>query len=543
MKRLSSILLFVLAMFLFVPSAGAVSFTPSSSSPGWRQSLTVTVRTSRSGAVALKYKWDECEDTQCVRPKTVVGSRSASLAAPSRQHYLHVQPVKEKGRFFENVGQRVRSGPYRVDGIRPGVPGMAVSYTASGTYRTSARFQRGCWRVESWEYGNPQEVFLDQDNIFAKVTGVSDNTLTVASPGTYYFNVEVTDGVGRTRMRSMGPYTIGSGGALTGKVLGASDKGGSGVSTIHANWSRSAGGGSVSVPKPVPAPTVSASPTSRGWKKDPVTVALSFTNTSRYRYAWSASSSTPSSWSSWITSNLPRPKVKRSNHGSWYLHVQAKNSAGKTVTKRFGPYRVDTEAPTVSAKPKDRGWGKTDVSVVLTYSDSGSGVSKKQYAWSTSKSVPKSWSTYGGKLSRSSSGVWYLHYRAVDNVGNVRTGYFGPYCVDKVAPEIYFSSSGGVFMEKGSVIVRFFDAHSGVKRYRVGLSADENIRPSSWSWVSASGDIVKVPMSLGRYGMYYIHAEVEDNVGLRSGVVVGGPYVVMNKLDKPPFRRWVYLEK
>lgn len=536
LKRLSSILLFVLAMFLFVPSAGAVSFTPSSSSPGWRQSLTVTVRTSRSGAVALKYKWDERKDTRRVEPKTVVGSRSASLVAPSRQHYLHVQPVKEgRGGRFENVGRQVCGGPYRVDGIAPGVPGMAVSYTASGTYRTSAKFQRGCWRVESWAYGNPQEVFLEK-------TGVS-NTLTVASPGTYYFNVKVTDGVGRTYTESMGPYKIGSGGALTGKVLGASDKGGSGVSTIHANWSRSAGGGSVSAPKPVPAPTVSASPTSRGWKKDPATVALSFTNTSRYRYAWSASSSTPSSWSSWITSGLPRPKVKRSNHGSWYLHVQAKNSAGKTVTKRFGPYRVDTVAPTVSANPGNRGWGKTDVSVALTYSDSGSGISKKQYAWSTSKSVPKSWSTYGGKLSRSSSGVWYLHYRAVDKVGNVRTGYFGPYRVDKVAPEIYLSSSGGVFMDKGSVTVRFIDAHSGVKRYRVGLSADENIRPSSWSWVSASGGIVKVPISLGRYGMYYIHAEVEDNVGLRSGVVVGGPYVVMNKLEKPPFRRWVYLEK
>ena len=49
-------------------------------------------------------------------------------------------------------------------------------------------------------------------------------------------------------------------------------------------------------------------------------------------------------------------------------------------------------------------------------------------------------------------------------------------------------------------------------------------------------------MSLPGYGVWYVHARVEDNVGLQSDVVVGGPYVVLNKLKVPLCRRWVYLE-
>ena len=103
--------------------------------------------------------------------------------------------------------------------------------------------------------------------------------------------------------------------------------------------------------------------------------------------------------------------------------------------------------------------------------------------------------------------------------------------------------SGG-FVESGYVVARFFDDHSGVKRYRVGVSDSPDKRPSSWSWVSVSGGpkSVSKSVSLPGYGVWYVHARVEDNVGLQSDVVVGGPYVVLNKLKVPLYRRWVYLE-
>lgn len=101
----------------------------------------------------------------------------------------------------------------------------------------------------------------------------------------------------------------------------------------------------------------------------------------------------------------------------------------------------------------------------------------------------------------------------------------------------------GSFVESGSVVARFFDDHSGVKRYRVGVSDSPDKRPSSWSWVSVSGGpkSVSKSVSLPGYGVWYVHAQVEDNVGLQSDVLVGGPYVVLNKLKVPLYRRWVYL--
>lgn len=306
-----------------------------------------------------------------------------------------------------------------------------------------------------------------------------------------------------------GPYTIGGGGG-----------GGSGGS---------------------PAPTVKAVPESRGWSKESVSVSLTFGYTTSQRARWVGGSWTSSSSSS---SRI----MQKSEDGEWYLEVEASGPGGKT-TKRFGPYRIDKTPPTVKADPSSRAWNTSNVSVSLTFSDSGGSRFKRQrVAWSTSTSTPGSgWTSWSSSTSRtasqSSNGVWYLHVQAEDNAGNRRSTYFGPYRIDKVKPRVMLDPPSGGFVESGSVVARFFDDHSGVKRYRVGVSDSPDKRPSSWSWVSVSGGpkSVSKSVSLPGYGVWYVHARVEDNVGLKSDVVVGGPYVVLDKLKVPLYRRWVYL--
>lgn len=104
-------------------------------------------------------------------------------------------------------------------------------------------------------------------------------------------------------------------------------------------------------------------------------------------------------------------------------------------------------------------------------------------------------------------------------------------------------------------LVTFMDSHSGLGSYRLGVSDSSDTRPSSWSWVScelSGGQSKKVGVDLSGYGVWYIHTECRDRVGLFSqvkdlrgnvisSVVVRGPYVVINELDKPAYRRWVYL--
>jgi murein DD-endopeptidase MepM/ murein hydrolase activator NlpD len=92
----------------------------------------------------------------------------------------------------------------------------------------------------------------------------------------------------------------------------------------------------------------------------------------------------------------------------------------------------DIEPPIITASPASRDWDTNSATVTLTYSDSGSGIATKQYAWSTSTAAPTTWSNYTGPVTQSSVGEWYLHARATDIVGNTATKYFGPYKINEL---------------------------------------------------------------------------------------------------------------
>lgn len=194
-----------------------------------------------------------------------------------------------------------------------------------------------------------------------------------------------------------------------------------------------------------------------------------------------------------------------------YFRDRAHNVVGYIDTgKRI---RTDATAPTITANVSSRAWGNGNVSVALTHSDAQSGIKTKQFKWSTSTATPTSWDNYSSTTTQSSAGTWYLHARAVDNVGHVTTKRFGPYRIDKTAPGGTISGNPTAWTNKDVVLT--FNATdsggSGVKR----------VRQAGGSWVNGS----TTSMTVSKNGTYSF--EVEDNAGNTKTVSV-----TVNRIDK-----------
>lgn len=93
---------------------------------------------------------------------------------------------------------------------------------------------------------------------------------------------------------------------------------------------------------------------------------------------------------------------------------------------------VDATAPTATASPLP-GIFNDITNVTLTFTDAGGSLLKsQQVAITGDTNVPTNgWSTNGNTQTRivqfDELGTYYIHYKAEDNSGNMKTGYIGPY--------------------------------------------------------------------------------------------------------------------
>lgn len=164
-----------------------------------------------------------------------------------------------------------------------------------------------------------------------------------------------------------------------------------------------------------------------------VTVSDTGSGVNGVQYAWSTSSTTTPS--SWTTTSSGATLTTPSSTGTYYLWIKATDNVGNSVTSTSNAFKVDQTLPSVSANPSSGDWENTPYAVTPSYSDSDSGVDTKQYAWSTSTSTPSSWSDYSsGTITQPGTGTYYLHLRAVDNAGNEKVDYFGPYKYESTDP-------------------------------------------------------------------------------------------------------------
>ncbi len=120
--------------------------------------------------------------------------------------------------------------------------------------------------------------------------------------------------------------------------------------------------------------------------------------------------------------------------GSHTLHVHtwdntdnARGDAGNHQDRTFGPYLLDTVAPTISnvGGPSTSQWYGTPQTVTWNAADATSGIASSTLQWDTGAVTPV---TPEGKHSGTIT--------ATDNAGNVKTQAVGPYWVDLTAPAV-----------------------------------------------------------------------------------------------------------
>lgn len=217
------------------------------------------------------------------------------------------------------------------------------------------------------------------------------------------------------------------------------------------------------------------------------------------QYAWSTSTSTPSS--GWSTLTNGASITRSSGTGNYYLHVRGTNNFGEAFNVRSNAFRVDNTLPSISISKNGGDWARNHFTT-LSVSDSHSGIDKIEYRWTTSSSFPSSGFTgvsNGTELNTpTSTGNHYLHIRATDKAGNVRQFTSNVFRVDRIAPTLNLSPSTTNYTNGNvTITATSSDNHSGVRR----------IRLSGGSWVNNSS----MNHTVSSNGTYTF--EVEDNAG------------------------------
>ncbi|AEE97566.1 Peptidase M23 [Mahella australiensis 50-1 BON] len=448
-----------------------ISVNPTSRNWG-NTGVTVNISvTDDKGLDSVQYAWS----TTTGKPTTGwVDTAPISQVTQSAtgSWYLHVQAEDKGGNYVYNY-----FGPYKIDKNVPTVvaspeernwdnTNVTVALTYSDTGGSGLSTKQYAWSTST-------TAPTAWNNYTAPVTQTAE--------GTWYLHVKVGDNAGNVMTDYFGPYKI-------DKTL----------------------------------PSISASPSGRDWGKTNVTVTLTYTDAGgsglpTRQYAWSKSTTTPTVWNNYTG------QVTQTADGVWYLHARAVDGAGNSITTYFGQYKIDKTPPTIIAVPASSDWGNTDISVTLTYSDAvGSGLSTRRYAWSTSTAVPTAWVDYTAPVKQTEEGIWYLHVRAEDNVGNVNTQYFGPYKIDKTLPTVTANPSESIW-EHTDVTVNLTYADtggSGLSTKQYVWSSSNTIQPSTWlNYSSATTQPVT--------GSWYLWAKATDIAG---NVIIKcfGPY----KIDK-----------
>ncbi|MCY9763252.1 S-layer homology domain-containing protein [Paenibacillus alvei] len=111
-------------------------------------------------------------------------------------------------------------------------------------------------------------------------------------------------------------------------------------------------------------------------------------------------------------------KVSVTQNGTYTF--AAEDNAGNVETSSIQVSNIDTENPTISFTPSSRDWAVGDIQVDLKYEDLLSGVKERYYKVS-SRETPSTWDAAASDeqtITIPNEGVWYIHAKAIDGVGN-----------------------------------------------------------------------------------------------------------------------------
>lgn len=268
------------------------------------------------------------------------------------------------------------------------------------------------------------------------------------------------------------------------------------------------------------APEIGADTQQRDWERSPIVVKPSISDAGgsdlkEAKYSWSNEQEKAGDWLSYTGGT-----VEQTQNGVWYLHLKAEDTAGNTTYCNFGPYKIDQKAPDVSVDLPKADWTNDDITVSPEFSDhNASGIKKLEYAWGASQGQPDIWEEYvAGSLSQDREGIWYLHIKTQDNVGNIGTYTFGPYKIDKTSPDAVVEPQNNDWSKTDITVIPTLSDLGGseIERAMYSWSASESV-PRTWN-AYAQG-----PINLVEEGIWYLHMKVLDYAG-NEVLKCFGPY-------------------
>ncbi|MFC5401884.1 OmpL47-type beta-barrel domain-containing protein [Cohnella soli] len=172
-----------------------------------------------------------------------------------------------------------------------------------------------------------------------------------------------------------------------------------------------------------------------GWYTNDVTVTLSSTDTgsglSKIEYRVDGGA-----WTNYGNAIL------LASEGTHQVEYRGVDQAGNVEDTRSVQAKVDKAAPSTVAfvtSNENNGWYTDDVTVALSSTDTGSGLSKIEYRVNGGE-----WKIYKSALLFTNDGTHQVDYRGVDLAGNVEDVKTSTIIIDKTAPEVSFNLNLGV---------------------------------------------------------------------------------------------------
>lgn len=196
----------------------------------------------------------------------------------------------------------------------------------------------------------------------------------------------------------------------------------------------------------------------------------------------------------------------------------------------YNTIKTDGTAPTVTFSPNSKTWTNSSISVIMTPSDTRSGVKRWRVRYSKDNGTTwGEWNSYmqGGNAittTLNENAQWKIQVELEDNVGNSGTVTSGTYQIDKEKPNGVFSPNSKSWTN-ANITVSFdpSDNLSGVQKWRYSISTDNGNSYGSWSDYIV-GDTTRSITLISEY-LNKIKVEVIDNAN-NTNTLISGTYQI-----------------
>ncbi len=228
-------------------------------------------------------------------------------------------------------------------------------------------------------------------------------------------------------------------------------------------------------------------------------------------------------------------------NGSYVLILTDK--LGNQARWVFTVSGVDTQPPVVSLSEIPKSWQKTALNIILTASDSGSGIE------SIETKLVESEDKYptDGLSGHGSSGTAtvrvdggperYLYYKVTDNSGNVAQGFSDIIRVDTNTPSLEVTQAAGLGTQQGEAVLNVSTGAAGYSGLTLSYSSDgvdyKELEPGEITLGAAGTYYFKAESGAGistekQATLYQIDFEAEGSGSLPAHLVLSG-----GKLSEP----------